>query len=380
MNSTALEVKDAGPPSPFEVGRILVVDDNELEQCLISTALTGEGHSVTVLGDGLRVLDTLAADGIDLLVLDVVMPGLSGLEVLQAVRAKYSAVDVPVIMVTAKDQDEDLMRALQLGASDYIAKPVSIQVLRARVRTHMHLKRLLQQRNEFFRIASHDLRGPLTAIFGMAQAMRRMLQKTDGGVTPTNVADFTDMLSSVHQNARYMTDLLRHFVDLQSIEVGEFKVHLAPCSLYDLVHEAVTSCAAYAKEEKNVEVQMGAETKMPLVHADLDRIRQVLRNLLDNAIKFGPPGTRVAVHTSTSDGVVTVEVKDTGPGLTAADFNKVFVKHARLSNRPTGGETSTGLGLALCKSIVELHPRGAIGVRNNPDGGACFWFQLAVLE
>lgn len=132
--------------------------------------------------------------------------------------------------------------------------------------------------------------------------------------------------------------------------------------------------AGYAAQ-KTITPRLDLEQALPLVNADKSRISQVFDNFVSNAIKFGPPGGHVIVSTrNTKDGIL-VEVRDSGPGLTDADMDKLFVKYAKLANKPSGGEKSSGLGLAICKKVVEMHG-GRTGARNNPTGGATFWFQL----
>lgn len=105
----------------------------------------------------------------------------------------------------------------------------------------------------------------------------------------------------------------------------------------------------------------------------------MVENLLGSAIKFGPPGCQVEVAISVGDSHVVLAVRDTGPGLRDADLEQLFVKGARLSNRPTGSESSTGLGLAWCRQLIELHG-GCIGARNSEKGGATFWFEMPLIQ
>ena len=112
-----------------------------------------------------------------------------------------------------------------------------------------------------------------------------------------------------------------------------------------------------------------------MVNTDKSRLNQVLENFVSNAIKFSPQGEKVTVGTRKTESGILVEVRDSGPGLTDEDMEKLFVKYAKLSNMPTGGEKSSGLGLAICKKVIEIMG-GKTGARNNPGGGATFWFEL----
>lgn len=131
---------------------------------------------------------------------------------------------------------------------------------------------------------------------------------------------------------------------------------------------------AYAGS-KGIALHMQFEPGLPPIQGDDFRLMQVLENLLGNAIKFSPRGAHVTVSTRREDDRLVCEVADTGPGIPEDERERLFAEYARLSNRPTGNESSTGLGLSICKELVALHD-GEIGCRNNPAGGATFWFRL----
>jgi signal transduction histidine kinase len=134
------------------------------------------------------------------------------------------------------------------------------------------------------------------------------------------------------------------------------------------------SNAEYAAS-KRIEVRQECPTEIPPVLADDKKITQVAQNLISNAIKFSPSDSRVAVRISVDDHRARVEVSDEGPGLTEDDLRRVFGKFSRLSNKPTAGEKSSGLGLHICKRLMEMQG-GEIGVLNNPERGATFWISL----
>jgi two-component system sensor histidine kinase/response regulator len=351
------------------VGTVLVVDDNEMNRDVLSRRLKREGFAVVAVDGGQAAIDRLGAEPFDIILLDVMMPHVSGLDVLRWVRARRGLAEAPVIMVTAKDQSEDVVEALGLGANDYVVKPIDFPVLMARVRTHLNLKRLSELKDEFLRIASHDLKNPLTEIMGTAGLVESLVPP--GKPMPERLHG---LVSRQKAAAKRMQGIIEDFLDQQAAEYGALQLSLAPVDLAELAAEAVESCQV-AAQAKGITVKAEPAPGVAPVMADRARLAQVVQNFVDNAVKFGRSGDTVVARTRLDGDKLLLEVSDTGPGLQEADFAKVFSKYGRLSNRPTGGEKSTGLGLSIAKQLVEQH-RGEIGVRNNEGPGATFWFSL----
>lgn len=350
------------------LGRLLVVDDSETNRTLLGRRLTRIGYRIDEAESGERALAQLEAGAYDVVLLDIMMPGMSGVEVLTAIRGKHSAADLPVVMVTAKDASADLVESLRLGANDYITKPIDFAVLLARLQTQVSLHRLSQRKDEFLRIASHDLKNPLTVILGIAE----MLQLT---LPPGSALDeqHHEMLATIATRAHVMHRIIEDYLDFQALEDGELAIRAARGDLNAIADAIVRAHIPHA-EAKGITLGFEPDASLPPVRVDPLRIGQVIENLVGNALKFSPPGAAVTVRTR-ANGDACLEVRDTGPGLTAADRAKLFVKYARLSNRPTGGEKSSGLGLAICKQLIEAHG-GEIGAEENPGGGMIFWFRV----
>jgi signal transduction histidine kinase len=173
-----------------------------------------------------------------------------------------------------------------------------------------------------------------------------------------------------------MQHTLTEFQDLNVIESGRIRITANAIDLHTLVSQVVQSNAYYAQQKEH-SLHLELAPGLPPVQADEPRLHQVIDNLIGNAIKFSPYQATTVVRTRLEPDSVVFEVQDTGPGLTEQDLEKVFVtKFAQLSNLPTGSETHTGLGLTLCKHLIDLQG-GDIGVYNNPTGqGATFWFRL----
>lgn len=352
------------------MARILLVEDNEMNLDVMQRRLSKRGYDVTSATNGREALALLEEQRFDLALFDVMMPEVSGLEALAEVRKTHSLADLPVIMVTAKSQGEDVIEALRLGANDYVTKPIDFPVLFARLQTHLELRRLTALKDEFLRMASHDLKNPLTEVLGVAS----LLEATVPPGTPMP-PQLHELVGSMKKSARRMQHIIEDFLDLQVLEEGALRLALAPTDLGELARELVDANRTYA-EEKHITLVYEPPAHAAMVMADARRLAQVVQNLVDNALKFSPSGSRVRVGVVLEGDTALLEVHDSGPGLTPEDHAKAFRKYARLQAQPTGGEKSSGLGLAICKQLVERHEGGRIGVRNAPTGGAVFWIGL----
>jgi signal transduction histidine kinase len=171
-----------------------------------------------------------------------------------------------------------------------------------------------------------------------------------------------------------MQKIIEDFLDFQALEDGEIKLTLEMVDINELASDVLARNNGSAAK-KGITTHLDLERGPLLINADRGRVNQVLENYVSNAVKFSARAQRVTICTRRSEKRVLVEVRDTGPGITDEDMKKLFVKYAKLGNAPTGGEKSSGLGLAICKRVVELHG-GKTGARNNPEGGATFWFEL----
>lgn len=356
--------------------KLLVVDDNEVNRDMLKLRLEVKGMQVELASDGHEALEMLSPQALyveqayDLVLLDVMMPEISGLDVLKEVRKNYTMADLPVIMVTARDASEDVVEALQLGANDYVTKPIDFPVLFARLDAALKLKRLTRQKDEFLSIASHDLKNPLSVTRGLTRLVRMLVP-----VGQAMTAEADDMLERVNRQTVTMERIITDFLDFQAMEDGRLVLQKEKLDLVHVCRTVLYDQKSYA-EQKQVKLQADLPEGSLVVEGDEARLEQVLNNFVNNAIKFMPSGGEVLLRLVKHNGSVTVEVRDDGPGIPPHELEQLFVKYSRLSNRPTGGEKSSGLGLAIAKMIIELH-EGTIGARNNPEGaGATFYFTL----
>jgi signal transduction histidine kinase len=350
------------------LSQVLVVEDDEDIRLLMQQVLKKLGCQVMTAANGGEAKQHIEQESLDLVLLDVMMPVVDGFEVLEWTRERFSMVELPVIMVTALSENDYVVRALQMGANDYVSKPFNFSVMQARVNTQLMLKRLAEQNNEFLRITSHDLRKNVALISDVISVMGERVTEHELD------EDFHEACSLIKTSAGTMKRITEDFLELQVIHDGNIRLFKSVFDINELIMRVIEQDQAYAKR-KGVMLKTGLDTAPPLIRADATRLEQVLANLIGNAIKFSQPGTTTWIRSKHAGSEILVEVCDEGPGFLPEEIDRVFHQQGGLSNRPTGGEVSTGMGLMICDRFIRLHD-GRIGVLNNCGPGATFWFSL----
>lgn len=350
--------------------KILVVDDDRLNIRILKGILQPEGYTLAEAESGEQALEVYANFLPDLVLLDVILPGIDGFAACVELRKRYAEAAAPVIFITAKSESEDIVAGLTAGGVDYLPKPFRAKEVVARIRTHLQSRLLLEQlsqaneaKNRFLGMAAHDLRNPLASIRGLAEFLE------DPSIGDLNIEQ-RDLVGTIRETSQSMLRLVNELLDVATIEAGELKVQLAPCKLEDVV----TKCAYLANMEaarKSTLVEVQPLPKLEPISADEAKIKQVIENLLSNAIKYSPPGSNVRIGLRVAEREAVVSVYDQGPGIPDKERHRLFKDFGRLSTKPTGGEKSTGLGLAICHKIVDAH-RGSIDAHNLPDRGCEF--------
>lgn len=233
-------------------------------------------------------------------------------------------------------------------------------------RSNAELRHLYELNNKFLGIAAHDLRNPLAVI----QLTVELLQMPDMNLSPEEKLSF---LKDITHQTHYMLDLLTDLLDVTQINTGQLKLDPLWKDAHAIITEIVQRQALLA-EGKGTHVLL-EEVPAGRIFADPLRLRQVLDNILSNAVKYSPPDSHVHVRSRHDSSGWRIEVQDEGPGIQTADRARLFQDFARLSARPTGGEKSTGLGLAICRRVMEAH-HGQIGVESDGEHGSTFWISL----
>ncbi|MFA6063544.1 MAG: response regulator [Gallionella sp.] len=359
---------------------LLLVDDAPENLALMSNLLRNE-YRVKVATSGEKALKIAAsATPPDLILLDIMMPGMDGYEVCRQLKSNARTKNIPVIFLTAKVEMKDEQRGLELGAVDYITKPVSPPIVMARVKNHLALKKINNQleratfvaekanlaKTNFLSGMSHELRSPLNAILGFAQLMESDAQ------SPTSAQK--DSITQILQAGWHLLKLINEILDLAKIESGHVPLQFQPVSLSEVMSECQSMLALQAQQH-GIRMSFPEFATPCFVLADRTRVKQVLINLLSNAIKYNRQNGSIKVTLTTSgEGRTRVNIRDTGLGLAPEKMTQLFQAFNRLGQE-SGNQEGTGIGLVVALRLVELM-EGRMGVESRVDVGSLFWFEL----
>lgn len=378
MDSAAL------PPAPTLAGRkILIVDDDRLNIRILSGILKTQGFTLASADSGERALELYPTFLPNLVMLDVMMPGINGFETCRTLKRLYGDDCAPIVFITAKNESDDVVEGLSAGGVDYLPKPFQAKEVVARIRTHLNGQLLAEQqkslvdqlskadaaKNRFLGMAAHDLRNPLASIRGLAEFLRDGIV---GELTP----DQLDLVNTIHTASQSMLAMVNELLDVATIESGELKIVPEQHNLCEQIEKSVY-LANIDAAKKNTRINFTTPADAPTAWVDVAKIQQVVDNLLSNSVKYSPPGSTITVEFRFDEKQCSFGVKDQGPGIPENERDKLFKDFGRLSVKPTGGEKSTGLGLAICRKIVEAH-HGSIVAENLPAGGCEFRVTLPV--
>lgn len=356
---------------------ILVVDDTPDNLTFIS-GLLRDHYRVKVATSGEKaILIAQAEPHPDLILLDILMPGLDGYEVCQQLKTDSKTKHIPIIFLTVKSDIEDERRGLELGAADYITKPVSPPILMARVQTQLNLKAsydslqdLLRSREDMVNMIIHDLRNPITNILMLSEIF---LENTD--LPSQKLRKHLDIIWRSGQKLRTLVDDLLIKAKLES---GHFSLDYQQADLGDLCRAAISEVQEIAGQKKLILNLDLPEQKSSLVHVDPVLIRRAVENLLSNAIKYSPSHSTIQLRlTHPSPEQAVIQVIDEGPGVDAELRQHIFNKYE--IGTLMRGVSQIGLGLAFCKLVVEAHG-GTITVEDNQPRGAIFTITIEVKE
>jgi signal transduction histidine kinase len=361
--------------------QVLIVDDEPRNLRILEGILAPLAYDLRQATTGTEALEQIAAAPPDIVLLDVMMPGMDGFEVCRQIKSRPDTRFIPVVLVTSLDDREFKVSGIEAGADDFINKPVDPNELRARVRSllrakalhdelqrsYEELRRLEMMRESLTQMIVHDLRTPLGAIMGYLELMT-----LNGYISEAETAQ--RCFQVINRSGQTLIDMITAMLDLAKLEAGEMRLDLRDVDLGQVVSDVEMGMGSLL-ENKKLTFEADLSGDLPSLRADREMLRRILVNILGNAITFSPQAGRIAVTAHPEAGKVRIAVRDEGPGIPAEYRERIFEKFGQVESRLSGKKYSTGLGLAFCKMAVEAHG-GQIGAEGEPGKGSTFWFTL----
>jgi len=356
------------------IARVLVVDDTPENRALAQAALEDEGYAVEVTSSGEEGLAAFARDRPDCVLLDIRMPGMDGITACKRMRELPDAADIPIVFLTAQRDVDTFDRAQEAGGDDFITKPVRPNELVTRVANAVKQRRMAAERGELYAqlrrqrddlmrlqlqkeqvmaFIVHDLKNPVNAIELHAQRVLRDASST---------ARSRDAAMKIVDESRALLRMIVNLLDVSKADEGRLQPARARVELAPLLSE-IASAMQVRAQTAQVELVLDIP-EAAAIHADPDLLRRVIENLLDNAIRHAPEGSKVTVGAVHRDHATEVRVADAGAGVPAGQHEAVFERFAQAE---ATGRTNRGLGLSFCKLAVEAH-RGRIWIEDAAPG------------
>ncbi|MFW6348445.1 MAG: response regulator [Cyclonatronaceae bacterium] len=390
--------------APFPA-TILVVDDNARNLQLISSVLGKAGYKINAVNSGEKALSYLQKRQPDIILLDIMMPGMNGFEVCTELKASETLCDIPVIFLTAKSDGNDLVEGFQVGAVDYITKPFNSEEVLVRLANHLklrkaryeleekntalvkaqeaseadarRLKALNAEKDRFFSILAHDLRGPFSGYMGLTEVLANHAAE----LSQEEVLEYSGAL---HQAASNVYKLLLNLLEWSRLQMGSLEFSPKPLRIKEQLRETL-SMAARLAADKGISFSYEIP-EMLSAKVDGYMLESIMRNLLTNAVKFTHPHGSIVIKAGsvaedkTSDeagelGEVYLEVSDTGIGIPPEMQEKLYRIDENISRPGTQGEESTGLGLLLCRDMI-VKNGGRLHLESEENKGSRFRFTM----
>ena len=364
--------------------KLLVVDDVQTNVLLLKALLSKDGYGILVANNGQEALEVIRNENPDLILLDVMMPGMDGFEVAERLKSEEYRCEIPIIFLTALDDTQSIVNGFKLGAGDFISKPFRKEELMVRIKHQLSLvaaRRIIEEKNEELRktiagrdkmysVIAHDLRSPMASMKMLLNTIMMSVEKDK--IDP----DIFDMLEMSNKTSEEVFILVDNLLKLTKSKLGILTVipqNLDFCGLADGVVEVMNSVA----EVKHIKL-IRTDHESFFVYVDIEMIKSVLRNLISNAVKFSNPDSEIKVGIKAEDGKVIVSVTDSGKGIKKEDQHKLLKDSTHFTTYGTNSEEGSGLGLLLCRDFARKNG-GELWFESEENLGSVFSFSLPQL-
>lgn len=361
--------------------KILIVDDVMSNVLLLKVLLTNEKFRIATASNGRQALEQVEKENPDLILLDVMMPDMSGFEVAQHLKESPDTVETPIIFLTALNSTADIVKGFQVGGNDFISKPFNKEELIIRV-THQislvaakriivaqteELRKTIMGRDKLYSVIAHDLRSPMGSIKMVLNMLILNLPSSAIG------DEMYELLTMANQTTEDVFSLLDNLLKWTKSQIGKLKVVYQDIDMVEVL-EGVTEIFTMVAGLKKIEIQQQLPERLD-VHADIDMIKTVIRNLISNAIKFSNEDSVVLVSLEERDGMAVVSVKDSGCGIEEENQKKLLHTDTHFSTFGTNNEEGSGLGLLLCQDFANKNG-GKLWFTSVKGEGSTFSFSI----
>lgn len=420
---------------------ILIVEDSRTQAIGLQFLLKENGFQVQVAYDGLLALEKLANYHPTLIISDIMMPNMDGYELCRHIKNDENLKHIPIILLTSLSDLKDVIRAIESGADNFVTKPYKPDFLLARIHhilinrdirqgidnfgeikvffnnkkyvfstqpeqvvdlllstfenavqknkelqesneklmaaqrelrdKNTELENVNAQKDQFLGMAAHDLRNPLGHISTVAEILMEDLADE---ITEQQM----QLLGITQASSKFMLELVNDLLDISKIESGKLDLRLEAVDIVKLIHHNVNQNKSLA-DNKDIALVLKLPVAPLKTIVDVNKIEQVLNNLISNAVKFSYPETTVTINLAKEEGMAHLSVTDQGQGIPADELDKLFKPFERTSVTSTAGEKSTGLGLVIVRKIIEGH-KGKIWVESTVGKGTTFHINLPLAE
>jgi two-component system sensor histidine kinase/response regulator len=364
---------------------VLVVDDNPKNVQIIALLLREQKYKIIIAVNGKSAIDLVERARPDLILLDVMMPGMDGFEACQLIKSKPENENIPVIFLTALSEKINIVKGFETGGVDYITKPFNKEELISRIKTHLELKfardemqkmtnhliELNSIKDKMFSVIGHDLRSPVGSI-----KMTLDFLKSDLG-QQYRIEDFRSAINNLAQTTDEVFGLLENLLGWAKSQSGNLSVIPENINVSELINSVyLLHKGSIAHKKLHFENRINESI---IVNSDLNMLKTVLRNLLSNAIKFTPEGGTITLSSDQSNEFTNITVSDNGVGISTENMSRLFDEKQHASSYGTNNESGSGIGLILCMSFIKSN-NGRLLVESIPGKGSSFTIELPLLK
>jgi signal transduction histidine kinase len=371
-----------------EAIRILVVEDDVNLLDGIRSILEIEGYQAITAQNGVEALKVLDSEITppNLIVSDIMMPQMSGTDLLEAVRKESRWVSVPFIFLTARGEKADIQKGKQLGVDDYVVKPYDpvdlLIAIKSRLKRHedietQHADAVEQLKRSILTILNHEFRTPLTFVVAYADLLNTPLPDTLE--TVNNKEEMLLFLKGISSGAERLRSLIENFILLVELETGEakdtFNLRKKPITDLPALLETARSAIFNAETVRHVCIQQIDDTLTPFI-GDTEYLQKAIQHLLSNAVKFSPEGSTVTLRAYAAQGNIFIEVADQGRGIPPEELQNIWRSFYQV-NRNFYEDQGAGSGLAIVRRVAELH-NGSVSVQSEVGVGSTFTLRIPI--